>query len=161
MQPIKHTRLGRLGEYLARLCRIDERGGRIIYDQPHGSAIISDIAVWTQDMATCTRSRFPDADIQVVQSSASLSGFSVVVRLADDRQRPAAASPSATGEGPLMVRMAHATRCAWARACDTANTSHGVGLLIAALIVYVALGVVEHIGGSTAAAAASQLHAEL
>jgi hypothetical protein len=47
-----------------------------------------DVAQWTHDMATCTQTRFPGVDIRVAQAAGSLSGFSVVLRLAPSSSSP-------------------------------------------------------------------------
>lgn len=129
------SRVHRLAEYLGKLCRIDERGGRILFstsakllnsmhhhhqtnhdpakalhegehDDDDDDAPLTcdtcslvDVPIWTQDMATCTKSRFADADIQVVQSSASLSGFSVVIRLDAESTRSRRSSSITTRSG--------------------------------------------------------------
>ena len=55
----------------------DERHCHHAYD----TCIVVDICQWTEDMTVCTKHRFPDTELRIVHSSASLTGFGVVVKL--------------------------------------------------------------------------------
>ncbi len=50
---------------------------RYIYD----TCIAVDCSQWLDAMASCTKARYPDVDIRVVQSASSLTGFCIVFRL--------------------------------------------------------------------------------
>lgn len=52
-------------------------GVRYIYD----TCVAVDCTTWLDAMASCTKAKFPDADIRVTHSPSSLTGFCVVLRL--------------------------------------------------------------------------------
>lgn len=78
--PVKR---GPSGFFMARLfsrkTEEEEPGGSLyVYD----TCVVVDCAQWLDSMAACAKARFPDADIRVQQSSSSITGFCIVLRLA-------------------------------------------------------------------------------
>jgi len=68
--------------------RVGEFGGRVMYacslhpQQPaYDTCIVVDICQWSDDMTACTKHRFPEVQIRIVHSTASLTGFSVVMKI--------------------------------------------------------------------------------
>lgn len=60
------------------------RGGGAMY--AYDTCIVVDCSQWLDVMASYTKARFPDVDIRVVHSASSLSGFCVVMKLANQHQ---------------------------------------------------------------------------
>jgi hypothetical protein len=56
-------------------------GGDDKHCHAYDTCIVVDICQWTDDMTVCTKHRFPDTELRIVHSSASLTGFGVVVKL--------------------------------------------------------------------------------
>jgi len=58
-----------------------------IYKVDHRQCIISDLTTWSEEMGDCMRGRFPACQITIQHTTASMTGFVVVVIL--DRPRAA------------------------------------------------------------------------
>lgn len=69
-----------LCEYVATLSGIASGGGRI-HLVGNGTCVLSDIPVWTEDMARCVKDRFPCVYISVRSTNQSLTGFCVVMEM--------------------------------------------------------------------------------
>jgi hypothetical protein len=95
--------------------------------------MVVDCSQWRDDMTACVKARFPDAEIRIVSSNSSLSGFCVAIRL-----RPLISQPRARGG-----------ICPWASAV-AACASSGGSLLGGGYEVVRSLN--QRIGGSTEAA---------
>lgn len=95
--------------------------------------MVVDCSQWRDDMTACVKARFPDAEIRIVSSNSSLSGFCVAIRL-----RPLIPQPRARGG-----------ICPWASAV-AACASSGGSLLGGGYEVVRSLN--QRIGGSTEAA---------
>jgi hypothetical protein len=96
-----NPRLLKLGRYILSLCRMGEFGGRVMYarslqqqqlmssnakdtcrvESVYDTCVVVDICQWTDDMTVCMKHCFPDMELRIVHSTASLTGFSVVVKL--------------------------------------------------------------------------------
>ncbi len=94
--------------------------------------MVVDCSQWRDDMTACVKARFPDAEISVVSSNSSLSGFCVAIRL-----RPLIPQPRARGG-----------ICPWESAV-AACASSGGSLLGGGYEVVRSLN--QRIGGSTEA----------
>jgi hypothetical protein len=73
-----------LSRLIAKLIRSDEYGGRTLQTDEH-TIVLYDYGVWTDAHSHAIHSRFPECDICVMQSHASLSGFIVVFKMQRDR----------------------------------------------------------------------------
>ena len=65
--------------FVSGLLQMDSRGGRIV-DRDLNSLIVYDAPVWGDAQSHRVRVRFPMCSVTNVASSASLSGFVVVIR---------------------------------------------------------------------------------
>lgn len=94
-----------LAMYIEEMCQCKKQGGRILFPsscpslqgRTHRNArciLLVDVAYWTDDMATCTKHRFPNVSICVQQSRSSLSGFCVIFTFDEDRQHHAEDIPA-------------------------------------------------------------------
>ncbi len=52
----------------------------------YDTCIVVDICQWSNDMTACTKHRFPEVQIRIVHSTASLTGFSVVMKIHAQQQ---------------------------------------------------------------------------
>jgi len=66
--------------FLHELCHMDRYGGRCIR-LDNDTWQILDVSRWTEEQAQALRARYPSLSARVVANRASLSGFSVTVRL--------------------------------------------------------------------------------
>lgn len=68
---------------------------RYIYD----TCVLVDLSQWKDEMSICVKSRFPDAEIRVVHSSSSLTGFCVVMKLPTSSYLSCQVSSAASSAG--------------------------------------------------------------
>ena len=73
-----------LSRLITRIIRSDQYGGRTLQTDEH-TIVLYDYGVWTDVHSHAIHSRFPECDISVMQSHASLSGFIVVFKMHRDR----------------------------------------------------------------------------
>jgi hypothetical protein len=62
----------------------DRYGGRTVLTDDQ-TLVLYDCGVWTDTHTQAVKSKYPECDIAVMQSQASLSGFIVVFRIHRDR----------------------------------------------------------------------------
>jgi hypothetical protein len=73
-----------LSRWVLRMINSDRYGGRTVLADDQ-TLILYDCGVWTDTHTQAVKNKFPECDIAVMQSQASLSGFIVVFRIHRDR----------------------------------------------------------------------------
>ena len=73
-----------LSRLITKIINSDEYGGRTLQTDEN-TMVLYDCGVWTDAHSHVVHSWFPECDISVMQSHASLSGFIVVLKMHRDR----------------------------------------------------------------------------
>jgi hypothetical protein len=72
-----------LPRWILRMINSDRYGGRTMRTDEN-TLVLYDCGVWTDTHTQAVKSKYPECDIAVMQSQASLSGFIVVFRIHRD-----------------------------------------------------------------------------
>lgn len=163
---LHNPRLCKLGNYVASLCRcvvqscwiylqtpnpkqkyrVGEFGGRVFYASSgddfvvYDTCVVVDICQWSDDMTICTKNRFPEAEVSIVHSTTSLTGFSVVMRI-----QPAHHHRQDEKKKWWCLRMAHWTLWLPVRILKACQRSNIAGGVVAAGILWAAYEITERI----------------
>ena len=70
---------GAIREYVERLLRMGRHGGRCVTRDEH-TVLLYDVACWGDEQSRALQSRFPECEASCEASTASMSGFIVVIR---------------------------------------------------------------------------------
>ena len=73
-----------LPRWMLQMINSDQYGGRTVQTDEQ-TLILYDCGVWTDTHTQVVKTKYPECDIAVMQSQASLSGFIVVFKLHRDR----------------------------------------------------------------------------
>lgn len=65
--------------FLKQLVSMDHMGGRIVLRDDH-TLVLYDISIWDETLSNAVRLRHPECEITCLASTASLSGFIVIVK---------------------------------------------------------------------------------
>jgi hypothetical protein len=72
-----------LPKFLATLIQSHKYGGRTVRTDEK-TVVLYDCGVWSDAHSSAVRDKFPECEVNILQSSASLSGFIVVVKIHND-----------------------------------------------------------------------------
>jgi hypothetical protein len=73
----------RLPKFLLNLIQSDRFGGRVVRADEK-TVLLYDCGVWSDAHSGAVRDKFPDCEVNIMQSGSSLSGFIVVVKVHRD-----------------------------------------------------------------------------
>jgi hypothetical protein len=73
-----------LPRWLLRLIESERHGGRTLCTDDN-TVVLYDCGVWTDSHTQAVHAKYPECEVVVMQSNASLSGFIVVFKLHTDR----------------------------------------------------------------------------
>jgi hypothetical protein len=73
-----------LSQWILKIIRSERHGGRTLHTDEN-TVVLYDCGVWTDEHTRLVHSKYPECEVVVMQSNASLSGFIVVFKLQTDR----------------------------------------------------------------------------
>lgn len=72
--------MAELSQFLLKLVNSERYGGRIVLTD-NATAILYDCGVWSDAHSQALSNHFPECEVRILQSSSSLSGFVIAVKL--------------------------------------------------------------------------------